>query len=329
MSEERAFLKAIKKKPDDRTARLVYADWLQEHDDPRGELIRVEEELPTLAIYSDRYWELKPRRRELLTAAEKPWLKQMGYGSTDYQPVFADVPSGWKERWRLLREFVERWYQIPMDDVGGKLKPIPKGHERRVPPHDTARESVDAALRTRKLRAALPPSLHEWMLFIRELRLGITHLTLANGDLDDFMDWPEQIALYHAFYHEECGRVNYLIRKQDRHDPDPPVWESEYGDEPLCLTPHLTTFALHRLLNQYAPQFCGGPEPQQMTKAFARRLAKCFPVRSSFDELQLFERPNALVLWVAQSQLGGREPRIWVWRRSDAVREEIDAALWG
>ncbi|MFO0824110.1 MAG: TIGR02996 domain-containing protein [Gemmataceae bacterium] len=185
MSEERAFLKAIKKKPEDRTARLVYADWLQEHDDPRGELIRIEEELPTLAIYSDRYWQLKPRRRELLKAADKPWLKQMGYGSTDYQPVFADVPSGWKERWRLLREFVERWYQIPMDDVGGKLKPIPKGHpEWRFRKEYV--QGVEGVFKKRKLLSSLPPSLREWMLFVRELRLGVTHLTLANGDLDDF-----------------------------------------------------------------------------------------------------------------------------------------------
>jgi uncharacterized protein (TIGR02996 family) len=123
--EERAFQKAIRAKPDARAIRLVYADWLDERNDPRGELIRIEEETRTAAIYSDVYWELKPRRRELLKVVEKPWLKQMGYGGTDYQPVFADIPDGWKERWRLLREFVERWYQIPMDDVGGPLKPFP------------------------------------------------------------------------------------------------------------------------------------------------------------------------------------------------------------
>ncbi|MFO0824109.1 MAG: hypothetical protein U0792_13515 [Gemmataceae bacterium] len=129
--------------------------------------------------------------------------------------------------------------------------------------------------------------------------------------------------------------MNYLIRKEDRREPDPPVWESEYGDEPLCLTPHLTTFALHRLLNHSqflgpsAPQVTDFREPQQMTKAFARRLANCFRVRSSFDELQLFERPNALAMWGPQSQLIGRDPVIRVWWRSPADREEIETALWG
>jgi uncharacterized protein (TIGR02996 family) len=32
--DERGFLDAIKKYPDDATARLVYADWLDEHDRP-------------------------------------------------------------------------------------------------------------------------------------------------------------------------------------------------------------------------------------------------------------------------------------------------------
>jgi uncharacterized protein (TIGR02996 family) len=37
-----AFLREIKDNPDDNTPRLVLADWLEEHDDPRGELIRLQ-----------------------------------------------------------------------------------------------------------------------------------------------------------------------------------------------------------------------------------------------------------------------------------------------
>jgi uncharacterized protein (TIGR02996 family) len=40
MSDESAFLAAIKSAPDDDTARLVYADWLDERGDPRGGLLR-------------------------------------------------------------------------------------------------------------------------------------------------------------------------------------------------------------------------------------------------------------------------------------------------
>lgn len=40
--DELAFIREIAMKPDDVTTRLIYADWLDEHNDPRGEHIRLE-----------------------------------------------------------------------------------------------------------------------------------------------------------------------------------------------------------------------------------------------------------------------------------------------
>lgn len=40
-----AFQRAILANPADFTLKLVYADWLQEHDDPRAEFVRVQVEL--------------------------------------------------------------------------------------------------------------------------------------------------------------------------------------------------------------------------------------------------------------------------------------------
>jgi uncharacterized protein (TIGR02996 family) len=42
VDEDEAFLAAIRQQPADNTVRLVYADWLDERDDPRGELLRIE-----------------------------------------------------------------------------------------------------------------------------------------------------------------------------------------------------------------------------------------------------------------------------------------------
>lgn len=42
MNNEDGFLHAIMETPDDDVPRLVYADWLEEHGDPRAELIRVQ-----------------------------------------------------------------------------------------------------------------------------------------------------------------------------------------------------------------------------------------------------------------------------------------------
>src|SRR3954447_23995503 len=41
MSRERAFLAAMLTSPDDLHLRLVFADWLEEQGDPRGELLRL------------------------------------------------------------------------------------------------------------------------------------------------------------------------------------------------------------------------------------------------------------------------------------------------
>jgi uncharacterized protein (TIGR02996 family) len=47
MTERDAFIAAIHAAPDDDGPRLMYADWLTEHGDPRGEFIRVQCELAT------------------------------------------------------------------------------------------------------------------------------------------------------------------------------------------------------------------------------------------------------------------------------------------
>ena len=41
MNEERAFVAAILERPDDDVTKLVYADWLEEQSDPRGEYLRL------------------------------------------------------------------------------------------------------------------------------------------------------------------------------------------------------------------------------------------------------------------------------------------------
>jgi uncharacterized protein (TIGR02996 family) len=46
MTDETNFLNAIRATPRDQVLRLVYADWLDDRGDPRGELVRIEEAIP-------------------------------------------------------------------------------------------------------------------------------------------------------------------------------------------------------------------------------------------------------------------------------------------
>src|ERR1700722_13986852 len=130
MSNHQSFLDAISAQPADRNLRLIYADWLEERGDLGAELIRIEEEMRRIPVWSDRFWELKPRRNELRETVDASWRETMGYG-LDVPPTFAHgIPDGWRERWRLIREFRERWYGIPMSDIGGRQDEIRAVEER-------------------------------------------------------------------------------------------------------------------------------------------------------------------------------------------------------
>ena len=69
-----AFLRAIREQPDDDLPRLIYADYLDERGDPRGEFIRLRCQLagwvPELEPRSD----LQRREQELLSRYLSAWL---------------------------------------------------------------------------------------------------------------------------------------------------------------------------------------------------------------------------------------------------------------
>jgi uncharacterized protein (TIGR02996 family) len=146
--EDEAFIRTIQERPDDALSRLVYADWLEERGDLRGELIRIEEEMRNLRPWVDRFWQLKPRRDELRQKADATWLTSMAYG-TDYQPIFRDYPDDWRSRWRLIRELVERWHGVPTGDVG-----------RIAPRVHVTEENVGYEL---------PAAVREWITFLDDL----------------------------------------------------------------------------------------------------------------------------------------------------------------
>src|SRR5437867_9522836 len=92
MAQEEGFLRAIIEEPDDVGLRLIYADWLEERGDPRGEFIRVQCQLEETDEYDPHWTELKARERELLAVHERKWL-----GALDGRV--------WK--WTFRRGFVE------------------------------------------------------------------------------------------------------------------------------------------------------------------------------------------------------------------------------
>src|SRR5262245_19054390 len=230
MTDETAFVAAIQAAPDDLALRLVYADWLEEQGDPRAKLIRVEEEMRQLPVFTDRYWELKPRRDEDRRHAAVEWLQAMRYG-TDYQPTLRHgVPDGWKERWRLAREFLERWHQHPLPDVGGRVEEI---------------RQVEA-----QFGRTLPPSVREWVAFAHDVYDGECQL----------QELPA-LAVVSLLLAPE-GDYHWAVRHADLTVPDPPVygfhWDFENHDESTFVpvsenpvAPTVSSFALRDALRHH------------------------------------------------------------------------------
>jgi uncharacterized protein (TIGR02996 family) len=81
MGIEDAFLHDILAHPDDDAPRLIYADWLDEHNDPHGEFIRIQCALAQLSDEDPRRWPLELREQELLREHEGRWLPK-GIGKT-------------------------------------------------------------------------------------------------------------------------------------------------------------------------------------------------------------------------------------------------------
>jgi uncharacterized protein (TIGR02996 family) len=66
MHDEAGFLRAMLDDPDDRAVRQIFADWLDEHDDPRGEFLRLQDELAA--------WVPDLARRSELQRRQSDWL---------------------------------------------------------------------------------------------------------------------------------------------------------------------------------------------------------------------------------------------------------------
>jgi uncharacterized protein (TIGR02996 family) len=85
MTDHDAFVQAIIQQPDDDVPRLVYADWLEERNDPRGEFIRVQCELAKIPIDDPRWDALEQREWDLLRAHEEKWTADIKSLVSDWQ----------------------------------------------------------------------------------------------------------------------------------------------------------------------------------------------------------------------------------------------------
>jgi uncharacterized protein (TIGR02996 family) len=304
------FLNAIEAHPADRMRRLIFADWLDEHHDPRGELIRIEEEMRELPVFADRFWELKPRRNELRAQAGTEWCGRMRYG-TECEPVFQHgIPEGWRERWRLTREFTERWHRIPMPDVGGRQAEIAE---------------VEASVGRK-----LPLSVREWVAFHQDVDDVPSHASKLR--LPRVQAIPGVAAVSLSFSVPENSRL--IVHLSDSHRTDPPVhehsWESGglFGefthDTPTADS--VTAFALNRVVS-YADRANSFFAEMEQPSDLCRHLKATFASHVKVGNCEWDESDNLLV---EIEPAPGRRGIFWLTvRATETIRaDQIPEFLW-
>lgn len=108
MADEQSFLEEICANPDDETPRLIFADWLEEQGNPRGEFIRVQCEMTALKKTQKRYKELAKREHSLLWKHEAEWTAALPYSMR--RCVFR---RGFVEECSIaLSYFLRNWKQV-------------------------------------------------------------------------------------------------------------------------------------------------------------------------------------------------------------------------
>jgi uncharacterized protein (TIGR02996 family) len=101
MNDEPGFVRAIQETPEDDVARLVYADWLEERNDVRGEYLRLEQQLTHIL----------PRLAQLQGQIDQTWLASV----SRRRPLADDAFRG---RWVILGGDRDGWVRLDIEKDG-------------------------------------------------------------------------------------------------------------------------------------------------------------------------------------------------------------------
>jgi uncharacterized protein (TIGR02996 family) len=142
MGDEAAFMQAIVADPTDDSPRLVYADWLEERGDLRGEFLRIQTMLARMPKKDKRYASLRKRLKELRSAIDSEWLAW--FNTLRYRTAFAalarpltpkdgvpekSVAEGERRLGIRLPRALRDYYL-----VAGRFDQFNQAHDRLLPP---------------------------------------------------------------------------------------------------------------------------------------------------------------------------------------------------
>jgi uncharacterized protein (TIGR02996 family) len=125
------FLNAIKAAPSDDTTRLVYADWLEEHDRPGSEFLRIECQLSALDPADDKRIMLLARLRLASKGLDEEWMAAVSRESVEDITVREREIRRWLRRRVTVAEMLAGWDRPPSPRKG--LRDRIRGLFKRAP----------------------------------------------------------------------------------------------------------------------------------------------------------------------------------------------------
>jgi uncharacterized protein (TIGR02996 family) len=313
----------------DAATRLVYADWLEDNSHPeRAELVRVAEAMREMAVFSDDYWHLKSRRNELRELCPPDWLAATGYDGSRYEPLLRHgVPDDWKGRWRLAREFTERWYGVALGDVGGRQAEIRAEEER--------------------LGRPLPPSVREYVAYALDLEplmdVGIVYYDLHLQPLEGYpalsimqtryrphssvLGFPENHCVWAVSYDDlgvEDPPVQGYVRRLGEQGYEPPGVEEErilMSDLAIREVMDVALLDFERAGGYCLAQVVPGEE-------FKARLDAAFPHRLNWHSPPIYEGEGFFVRLFLYEDDTRHRAHLVIWLRPGNSWEQVPAFVW-
>jgi uncharacterized protein (TIGR02996 family) len=97
MNTEETLLRAVIERPHDQAARLVYADWLEEHGDPRAEFLRLEVELCEMPERHPNRAQVRERLKSLWQEFDADWLASVNRSPVEGCRFRFKCPKKWPQ----------------------------------------------------------------------------------------------------------------------------------------------------------------------------------------------------------------------------------------
>jgi hypothetical protein len=244
----------------------------------------------------------------------------MRYG-TECEPVFRHgIPDGWRERWRLIREFTERWHRIPMNDVGDRQTDIDRMESR--------------------FGRKFPPAVREWIAFGLEMQW---HQDYPGEFRRMYLEDVPGNAAFSLWYceGEEVGAFDdyhLAVRFSDLHEPDPPLCgfrqatgeDHNYGfvlDEHRPPIGTVTAFAIDQVLASAHSEDGFAIEVEHLPD-LRRDLNRSFPHCIKWGNSEWYETDTISLRIGPSSRWRGREAHLLLKVSQPNPLDHIPGFLW-